>query len=153
VHFGVKDFDSVDVHALGVGDAVLGRLVAALHVNLSLLELHAVVAEVQLVHVVASHSLPPIDVVEFVRVLRDLVREVRPRVRLLLDYVVVDDAGLDLLARHFLTQTVEEVELRGRQPHVLQVQTLVERNQVLRARRSAGTRLLLETRFEIRGRF
>lgn len=46
---------------------------------------------------------------------------------LLLDYVVVDDSGLHLLAGHLLAQLVETGQLLGRDPDVLQVETLVKR--------------------------
>lgn len=46
VHLCVEDLQSVDMDARGVVDPVLGGLVTTAHMDLSLLELHAVVAEV-----------------------------------------------------------------------------------------------------------
>lgn len=51
--------------------------------------------------------------------------------RLLLNDIVVDHAGLHLLTGHLLAQLIEAVELLGRHPHILQIEGAVKGNQVL----------------------
>ena len=57
IHISIVNFDPVDVNRVWVCYSVLSGLISTPHMNLRLLQLHAVVAKVQLIHVVSAEAL------------------------------------------------------------------------------------------------